>query len=116
MKIGMDAGGGFFKVCISVLVEDENTCGVKKRLCYEDGIAAKKFKSGSVKKLIILAIAPGLNETYDNISKVLMLLKLDKIPRLPNVKYAADLKMINLLLGLMSAALCHPCAFCDIDR
>ena len=114
LKIGIDAGGGFLKVCVNVMVQEENSA--RKRLCYGDGISSKKFKSTSVRKLIILAIAPGLKENYASLSKVLGLLKLDELPPSPTVCYAADLKMVNLLLGLMSTASSHPCSWCDIDR
>lgn len=114
LKIGIDAGGGFLKVCVNVMVQEENSA--RKRLCYGDGISSKKFKSTSVRKLIILAIAPGLKENHASLSKVLGLLKLDELPPSPTVRYAADLKMVNLLLGLMSAASSHPCSWCDIDR
>lgn len=119
LKVGIDAGGGFLKVCLNVMTpvnDNEPSASVKKRLKYEDGIAAKSMKSTSVNKLLILAITPGVPENYDNIFKVLELLKLEDLPETSKVRYAADLKMINLLLGLMSHSSAHPCSWCDMDR
>ena len=97
LKIGIDGGGGFLKVCLNVLSDD--IIPMKKRLFFKDGISSKKLKSTSVKKLIILAIAPGIKENYENVAQILMTLKLDELPSTPTVRYAADLKMVNLLLG-----------------
>ena len=57
-----------------------------------------------------------MKENYDNVAKVLMLMNFDNIPISPTVRYAADLKMVNLLLGLMSAASRFPCSWCDMNR
>ena len=106
-------------MCLNVMTpvnDNEPSASVKKRLKYEDGIAAKSMKSTSVNKLLILAITPGVPENYDNIFKVLELLKLEDLPETSKVRYAADLKMINLLLGLMSHSSAHPCSWCDMDR
>ena len=114
LKIGLDAGGEFLKVCLNVLTDE----GVpaRKRLRFEDGISPKKFRSTSVRKLLILAIVPGIKENYENVANVLMLLNFHDIPTSPTVRYTADLKMINLLLGLMSAASRFPCSWCDMNR
>ena len=115
LKIGIDAGGGFFKVCLSVICH-EFAPKSKKRLCYGDGIAAKQLKDTGVKKLLILAIVPGMPEKYESVARVLSILKLDLIPSTFDLKYAADLKMINILLGLMSHSSKHPCSYCSIER
>lgn len=112
LKIGIDAGGGFLKVCLNVMCEE--VVPVKRRLSFENGAAGGKC--GGVKKLIILAISPGMQENYENVSRVLKSLKLDELPPSLTIKYAADLKMVNLLLGLMSHASRHPCSWCDITR
>ena len=74
------------------------------------------MQSTSIRKLIIQAIAPGIPENYENISNVLNFLKLNELPPALSVRYAADLKMINLLLGMMSHASSHPCSWCSIHR
>ena len=99
------------KICLNVVCKEEHS-EPKKRMKLEDGVAPKKMRSTSVRKLIILALAPGLPENYDNVMHVMQLLHLQDVPY--SVRYAADLKMINLLLGLMSYSSRHPCSFCDI--
>lgn len=60
MKIGMDGGGGFFKICLS-LQDADDSCEVstdksRQVQSYADGVAAKKFKTSGVKKLFILGL------------------------------------------------------------
>lgn len=69
LKFGIDGGGGFLKICLSIqsvgLEEEEEV--QKKRQKYEDGIAAKRFKESGVNKLLVLAIAPNTQENHSNV-------------------------------------------------
>ena len=118
-KVGVDSGGGFLKLCINIFSHSdfENTHEKTKRRKYSDGFSIKDEKNTSVNKLLILAIVPGVPENYENISRFYKVLRFDKITE-ENVKirYAADLKMVNLLLGLMAHSSAHPCAWCTIER
>ena len=117
LKVGIDAGGGFLKVCLNLLTPlNPLEPSAKKRLKYENGIPNKVCQSTSVKKLIVLALAPNVPENYENVLRILKLLKFEELPDTSTVRYAADLKMINILLGLMSHSSNHPCSWCDIDR
>ena len=64
VRIGMDGGGGFLKICLSVFQLQRDTAGCGKRL-------DEKFKKDSgVKKIIILAIVPGVQENYANLKRL----------------------------------------------
>ncbi len=64
IKIGVDGGGGFLKVCMHIYTpNDPQLIGV--------------MKNTGVKKLLILAICPNVAETYNNLRIVLQKLKLD---------------------------------------
>ena len=54
LKLGVDGGGGFLKVCLNIVDFNEGDV-VCKRARYSEGVARKLFKSTSVRKLIILA-------------------------------------------------------------
>lgn len=84
IKIGIDGGGGFLKVCLNIYSCDDFECaaGDGKRSCYSDGIAPKLFKNTSVKKLFILAIAPDVEENYWNVLHVWILLQLKQMPQI----------------------------------
>lgn len=59
--------------------------------------------------LMLLALIPGIPEKFENIRKVWVdLLKLDEI----DCVISGDLKIINLLLGIMSHSSSFPCPYC----
>lgn len=68
LKFGVDGGGGFFKVCLSI--QSTNTEDKKRvRNRYEDGVAAKAFLDTGVKKLFIIGITQ-CQENYYNVAKL----------------------------------------------
>jgi hypothetical protein len=69
-----------------------------------------------VKKLIILGIVCDIEEHYYNVSLLWKILKLyEFIKENDNVTVACDLKMANILTGLMSHSSAHPCT-CNTKR
>lgn len=115
-KLGVDGGGGFLKICLNVVELDECSRVKGKRSKYCDGIARNLFKSTSVNKLIILGIAPDVAETHANMFALWELLEIRSSFKTKQTRVATDLKMANILLGLMSHASCHPCSWCDVSR
>ena len=106
IRIGMDSGGGFMKMCMSIFELDSNsqgdTSGYGKRL-------DEKFKDSGVKKIMVIAIV--------NVKRLWMEAGIDMLER--KFTLATDLKLCNILLCLMShrschIAHCHPCCWCDI--
>ena len=117
-KIGLDSGGDFMKVCMNVIRSDQQEeDSVQKRRRYSDGVCPKSQKDTSVNRLLILAITPEKKETYDNIKITLDLLERCKeLDDYGRVTLAADLKMANIIVGLMPHSCRHPCTWCDIDK
>ena len=108
LRIGLDGGGGFLKICLSAfdLAEsDRGTDGAK---------FGKKFKNSGVKKVLILAIVPDIPENYWNLKKLWIESGIHRIER--RFVIATDLKLCNILLGLMSHSSLHPCCWCDADK
>ncbi|CAH0560520.1 unnamed protein product [Brassicogethes aeneus] len=75
IKLGLDGGGGFLKLCVSLnLINNETvdesyyegTKAKSRRQNFKDGIVAKKFKETGVKKLFILGIVSDTQENYAN--------------------------------------------------
>ena len=116
-KIGIDGGGGFLKVCLNILADESQDISPLKRRKYDD-VTREVFKDSSVQKLIILAIAPNVIENYANVFDIWSMLKMEDSLAYEALKtrFASDLKMCNLLLGLMSHASSHPCSWCNIHR
>lgn len=106
-KLGIDGGGGFLKICLSVQTSS-NESNNSKRSTYDEGIAAKRFKDSGVKKLFILAIASDSQENYENVSKLWSELCLKSFEG----TIATDLKLANILAGIMPHSSLYPCTWC----
>lgn len=88
-KFGIDGGGGFLKICLSI---QSLTLSTE----VPDKPPGKKFKDTGVKKLIVLAIAPNAQENYENISRLWDLLQINHFSGI----IATD--PANILLGIMT--------------
>ena len=104
VKVSLDAGGTFLKVCLQVLnlTKEQETPGKEN----------KEFLPSGVKKLFIIALVEDISENYSNISKILQLLDLENI----HFKFVCDLKVANILCGLQSHSSKHPCCYCDVSK
>lgn len=106
IKIGIDGGGGFLKVTLSVQPSYEDTIN---NLSTSKQNNHSTFKESGVKKIFIIFLAPSTQENYTNVALIWSSLKLNEI--LGTV--STDLKLANILTGLMTSASLHPCIWCD---
>lgn len=103
LKIGLDSGGDFLKICLNI--HDLNHCSA----------GSVDFKDTGVKKLFILAIASDVEENYSNMLLMLNKLNLTSPDSLHYpVRFSNDLKMNNILVGIMNHSSAHPCCWCDV--
>ena len=107
IRIGLDGGGGFVKVILSVFDLDEHADPARLS-------GSTKFKDSGVKKAFIIGIVPNITENYFNMKKIWINLGLLRFNR--DFTIATDLKLCNILLGLMSHSSTHPCCWCDIQK
>ena len=96
IKIGIDSGRGSLKITLS-LVESQR------------GPSRKDFLSSSVKKIFIISLGLQVDESYEAIQELWNILKLDLLDKFI---VNADLKCMNLLLGMTSHASLYPCPYC----
>lgn len=109
LKLGIDGGGGFLKICLSVqTTSDVNMVCKTERSKYDEGVAAKRFKDSGVKKLVILALASNSQENFENVSQLWTQLNISAF----DGTIATDLKMANILVGIMSHSSSFPCTWC----
>ena len=92
LKIGIDDGGGFLKFCLLVVNKEENR------------------SANSVKDVVILAVVPGVKESYENVYTLWEQVGMNEISEL---KLAADLKIYNIVLGIGSHSSSHSCYICN---
>lgn len=107
IKISIDGGGGFLKICVSVFEINDPIPKAGAGLL-------KKYLESGVKKLFVIGIAPTVKESYVNVKRLWLNSGVDKLQR--GYTIATDLKLCNILLGLMNHSSCHPCAWCDTDK
>ena len=98
MKVGIDGGGEFLKMCINM------TSGECSKLQGDN-----KFLNSGVKKLFIIGITKISHEAYENIKELFRLTNLNSI----SYTLACDLKLANIVAGLQNHSSKHPCTWCD---
>ena len=110
IRIGLDGGGGFMKICLSIFeLESKPPPAIKKRKRL-----GERFKDSGVKKVVVIGIIPVIQENYLNVKRLWLETRLDSLTRAYTI--ATDLKLCNVLLGLMLHSSSHPCCWCDINK
>ena len=106
IKLSVDGGGGFLKICLSIFNIDNPTPIASSGL-------SRKFLESGVKKIFIIGLVPNVPENYVNVKQ---LWNNSGVKNLSKYTIATDLKLCNILLGMMSSSSCHPCPWCDIKK
>ena len=113
VQLGLDGGQGILKVCMLIYEQIDNCHSVeadRKRLKYSDGVSGRQAKLTSVKKLMVVAAAPGVQETWQNIKSILEQLQIFSIN---SCVISFDMKVQLILCGKQTAASKHPCPYCE---
>lgn len=111
LQLGLDGGQGILKVCLLVYqaVDSEKFSGMK-RMKYSDGVGGRMAKMTSVKRLMVIAAAPGVEESWHNIKTILDKLE---ISSLSGSILSVDMKVQLILCGKQTASSKHPCPYCE---
>ncbi|CAH0562788.1 unnamed protein product [Brassicogethes aeneus] len=115
LKFGIDGGGGFLKSCLSLQSTSQIEADINRkshRQFYKEGISSKKFKDSGVKKLFILGLAPCYQENYENVFQLWQQLKISSF----SGTLATDLKLANIIVGIMSHSSLYPCTWCSAQK
>ena len=75
---------------------------------------SKRFKESGVKRIFIIGIVPKVSEHYVNVKRLWINIGMHILRK--KYKVATDLKLCNIILGMMSNSSCHPCAWCDVTK
>ena len=92
IKLGMDGGGGMMKVTCNIIENEDSNNNKEARAS-----TSASSRDTGVKRLLLLAVAPGMPETYQLMSELLQHIRLSDIGGLI---VASDLKMANIVCGL----------------
>ena len=97
IQIGFDDGGGMLKEMMLVVDKSKDyNMNSTKRAKYIEGIAAKRFKNTSVKKLILIGCALDTGESYDKVKKMLDETCMEGVEQMSSCK---NVKMMLILIG-----------------
>jgi hypothetical protein len=116
VKIGLDGGQGTLKCAATYLYDSDkifdsdNSEPATKRRKYSDGLNVEKLSNNNgVNRVQLLSLSTDSDENYEKLK--FMLEKVDLQPG--TFLLCADLKMINISLGLMTHSARHPCPYCE---
>ena len=70
LKVGIDVGGGYLKVCLNI-IEKVTECKVKK--------INIKYKDEGVNKLFIICLVENEAESHSNLEKILNIFELNDL-------------------------------------
>lgn len=101
VKVGIDAGAGFLKFCLTIWEEDDTS-------------SRRTANFSGVKRTFIIAISPNLKERYENVKIVLEKLQIKQLDMA--YTFSVDLKLANILVGIQSHGSSYPCVYCDCPK
>ena len=107
IKISIDGGGVFLKICLSIF-------DIHDPLPKANHAMSKRFLVSGVKRVFVIGLVPDVGENYVNVKRLWINSGVDKLQKKYTI--ATDLKLCNILLGMMNHSSCHPCAWCDIIK
>lgn len=123
IKLGIDSGRDFLKVCLNIIKEEDelsspakkkaaSSSRVTQRSTYAD-IYGNLFQESGVNGLLIIAICQRVSESIENLR-----LMLDKVglqhAEIGTWTNTGDIKVVNCTCGLGSASSKHCCPFCEL--
>ena len=106
IRISIDGGGGFLKICTPAFETDNPILKM-------NGALLKKFLEVGVKNISIIVLVPDVCEDYVNVKRLWMNCV---VYHLRNYTVVTDLKLCNILLGMTNQSSCLLCAWFDITK
>ena len=113
-KVGLDCGQGQLLMTLTMYDPGDLLPGKEQvRNTRKSGIGhSVRFKEIGVKKVMILACAPKVPENVFNTQVFIEKVGLHRLP----YTFTGDLKLLNIVAGIMSGSAKHPCVYCDVER
>ena len=106
--IGCDAGQAFLKICVSIRWTDDAADHPQP---LSTGGAGKIISDQARRRCILVAIMPSMKESFQVLQELFQLIAFPKdVPFM----FVGDLKVLNIALGLSTAAATHPCPYCEV--
>ena len=111
-KIGMDSGKGHLRMVLTMYDEEDILpVHTNSRVTREEGIGGGTgYKLTGRRKIMIIASAPRVPENHHNCSIFIDKANINSLV----YKFTGDLKLFNIVGGLMSCSARHPCIYCEV--
>ena len=103
LRLGIDGGQGFVKVCINIIDTTSSESNVPR--------SKRGFLDSGVKRLFILGIVQDKCEMYENLREMLSHLDLLNCTGFDYI-LATDLKVCNIMAGIQNHSATYPCTWC----
>ena len=110
-KIGMDSGKGHLRMILTMYDEEDILpVHTMSRVTRDEGIGGGTgYKLTGRRKIMIVASAPKVPENHHNCSIFIDKANINSLV----YKFTGDLKLYNIVGGLMSSSAKHPCIYCE---
>lgn len=99
VRIGIDGGQGSLKVIMNVFDKDMS-------------IYSKDIKDTGVNKVLVLALVKDVSENHKNLQILFQKTKINDL----KFSLAADLKLLNIIVGLSAHGGKYSCLYCEGDK
>ena len=112
-KVGMDSGKGHLRMVLTLYDEEDLLhLSTGSRVTRQEGIGSGcQYKLTGRKKIMILATTPNVPESYLNCSIIMNKVNINSLA----YRFTGDLKIFNIMAGLMSASSKCPCIYCEVN-
>lgn len=106
VQIGIDSGGGSLKVTMTIRETPQEG----------QGKSGKIYKDSGVKKIFLIGEIVGAAETHSIVKELWNKLRLNEFYEKQKFYIAADLKMVNDLVGISTFSATNPCCYCTATQ
>ena len=109
IKIVLGIDGGQSKLICTMAIVPKDELDKKARMAQEN--VKDRSKSTSTKRCLVIARIDQVPENYTNVTILMSKLNLPELRK--DFCVVADLKLVDIMVGIQSTSSMHPCPFCD---
>ena len=109
VKLCLGVDGGQSKLIATLAIVPPDELGKKERLSQPN--VKDRSKSTSVKRCLVVARVDSVPENYTNVTILMSKLNLPALRK--DFCVVADLKLVDIMVGIQSTSSMHPCPYCD---
>ena len=109
VKIVLGIDGGQSKLICTMAIVPKDELDKKARMAQEN--VKDRSKSTSTKRCLVVARIDQVPENYTNVTILLSKLNLPELRK--DFCVVADLKLVDIMVGIQSTSSMHPCPYCD---